>query len=562
MVFGDGVMTKDECVQYANESGLAQLAADNGSNIIFIQPVGDTWTDADADVYVNVASMMSDSSTDVFVGGVADSVNFMTQAVEKKICGSQQRIYVYGIGSGADMVANHWLKTIAAPTFWGGMLDSTMASATLEDLSDVSGLADNDIPTVSIGNGDEINAALKAANTNGLFMTADDRDYVSQAAEISAAYRRQSGVLIAIPDYASEGIVEKIEAVTVPTSSDNTFTTDADTVINYVTYYAKDLDVASETKKVPLVVTFHGGGNTALYQAMALEWPEIAKANDLIVVSVDLHYPNHTATEIVELISELEKEYPGIDTTRIYATGFSMGSVKTWDLYEQYPEVFAGLAPMHGSFGAASGANTDTLVPVFFIAGEASPLPELPNDVKDEATGAVGNNINLRVADLLKVNAVSDNYVYDGSINKWGFAADLSYTVTDTKVFTNSVLTVNLYKSGDGNYYTALASSSNQSHELFARNAWAAWDFLKQFSRNADGTITISTADYTLASDDGTVADNSYNASGITAVSDDSKAAEVTDIPKTGESILLVVIALCGMAFMLFLARNSKKEYR
>ncbi len=50
------------------------------------------------------------------------------------------------------------------------------------------------------------------------------------------------------------------------------------------------------------------------------------------------------------------------------------------------------------------------------------------------------------------------------------------------------------------------------SHEVYARNSWAAWDFLKQFSRNEDGSISIEDVTYTLASDDGKVADNSYNA--------------------------------------------------
>ena len=49
------------------------------------------------------------------------------------------------------------------------------------------------------------------------------------------------------------------------------------------------------------------------------------------------------------------------------------------------------------------------------------------------------------------------------------------------------------------------------SHEVYARNSWAAWDFLSQFSRSSDGSISIAETVYTLASDDGAVADNSYN---------------------------------------------------
>jgi hypothetical protein len=43
------------------------------------------------------------------------------------------------------------------------------------------------------------------------------------------------------------------------------------------------------------------------------------------------------------------------------------------------------------------------------------------------------------------------------------------------------------------------------------KDSWAAWDFLSQFSRNEDGSITIEPVTYTLASDDNAITDNSYN---------------------------------------------------
>ena len=68
-----------------------------------------------------------------------------------------------------------------------------------------------------------------------------------------------------------------------------------------------------------------------------------------------------------------------------------------------------------------------------------------------------------------------------------------------------------MFKSEDGKYYTSLASASNQSHEVYARNSWAAWDFLSQFSRNEDGSIEINEVTYALPSDDGEVTNNQYN---------------------------------------------------
>ena len=93
----------------------------------------------------------------------------------------------------------------------------------------------------------------------------------------------------------------------------------------------------------------------------------------------------------------------------------------------------------------------------------------------------------------------------------WGVNGDITYAVTDQKAFKDSTMTVELFQSEDGHYYTALTLSGNQAHEVYARNSWAAWDFLSQFSRAEDGSIVIGDAAYALASDDGSVADNSYN---------------------------------------------------
>ena len=52
---------------------------------------------------------------------------------------------------------------------------------------------------------------------------------------------------------------------------------------------------------------------------------------------------------MIELLEILKKKYK-IDSTRIYATGFSMGGCKTWDMIQEYPQVLAAAAPMDATF--------------------------------------------------------------------------------------------------------------------------------------------------------------------------------------------------------------------
>ena len=49
------------------------------------------------------------------------------------------------------------------------------------------------------------------------------------------------------------------------------------------------------------------------------------------------HVFRQISNEVVSLIDHLCEEY-AIDEERIYATGFSMGGIKSWDLFQQCPE--------------------------------------------------------------------------------------------------------------------------------------------------------------------------------------------------------------------------------
>lgn len=494
MVFGAAPYTAESVKAEALESGLGALAAAEGATIVFINPQGESWSEADLGVYAGLIDMYSNSSTSVYVNGIAEELNYFTGATATKILGDTGRVYIYGVGAGADFVAANLMKqVVASVTYPDGFtmtFDRTPTSVTLIAPTVIPAATEAADIAVAVVEG-PADAAEKLAGLTDKVLISDE-DITTVYSKLSGAYRRQVGILLPMIDWAAEGISESVL----------TYTASDGTSFSSVVYHAEDLAVNDAANPVPLVLTFHGGGNTALYQAQASEWPLIGKANGFITVAVDNHTAL-TATHIAELIAHLKTVY-AIDASRVYASGFSMGSVKSWDLFEQYPTLFAGLAPMSGSFAAPTGEPSGYMMPVFYVGGEASPLAELCNQ---------GADIITRVGYTLMANQVTDSYEYNAETNLfWGVNGDIVYQVTDKVAFKDSTLTVNLFQSEDGNYYTALASSGNMSHEVYARNSWAAWDFLKQFSRNEDGSISIEDVTYTLASDDGKVADNSYNA--------------------------------------------------
>ena len=152
--------------------------------------------------------------------------------------------------------------------------------------------------------------------------------------------------------------------------------------IGYFAFYNKGI---FDRGPVPLLLAFHGGGDSSFYISYISGWAEIAHRHNFLLVAIE-HHLNSTATEMVELVEHLKKVYK-IDPTRIYATGFSMGGIKTWDIIQEYPELVAAAAPMDATVDIGENVyfgkidkpvNTSVSVPIFYAAGEQTPLAELP----------------------------------------------------------------------------------------------------------------------------------------------------------------------------------------
>ena len=185
--------------------------------------------------------------------------------------------------------------------------------------------------------------------------------------------------------------------------------------------------------------------------------------------------------------SALKKRY-NIDEHRVYASGFSMGSGKTWDMFQEYPELFAGLAPHSALFPVRNNPfgmsiddprmNKTVSVPVFYSGGEKSHLPELPFQAE---TGLD------RIQYLASVNKLVKKFdVAFADKDKWpdpvyGDAADRVEKVPDES--RGSILTIRYYNSEDGVCRTALSSIDNQIHECRQHTCENAWKFLSQFTR-------------------------------------------------------------------------------
>lgn len=479
LVFAEKKMSESEAAAFAEEKGFAAIAAGYSGSVVFATAKDGAWDAADAELFRELIA--NSKIGQYYKDGVLLSRNrFTGEWGECFIRGAIFRTLIFAYGQAADYVGAHLLQTLEGQYLWGPGEITPMA-AVLEGMTKMPAVTRRDIPVVSVGNSEEVNAYLKA-NCDRLLV--QDKEDVKAAYAFAGGYKRWCGVLENEPDMDAEGMVEEADVTYVKTSPDNLGDEkDMEThPIGYLAYYRKGL---LDQGPVPLVLAFHGGGDSCYYITHVSGWWRVAQRNHFLLVAIENHL-NTTATEVMELIENLKKKYP-IDEKRIYGTGFSMGGCKSWDLYQEYPEAFAALAPMDATFEvglniygkpAPKAINENVAVPVFYAGGEVTPLPELPFQAEKCWD---------RIRYVFRVNQVKMPYdvTYEEKASWpnpiWGIDGDRTEVYRDESRQAN--LTVQLFDSVDGVCRTALASISEQGHECREHTCEMAWQFMKQFSR-------------------------------------------------------------------------------
>ncbi len=215
-------------------------------------------------------------------------------------------------------------------------------------------------------------------------------------------------------------------------------------------------------------------------------WWEVCHKYGFLYVALENHQ-FVTASEVAQVIEQLKEKYK-IDDKRIYATGFSMGSGKTWEMFQEYPEIFAGLAPASALFPVKDNPlaqshgdrfNMEVSVPMFYSGGESSHLPELPFQAESALE---------RIQYAAKVNKLKAKF--NKSFTEKDSWTDPIWSVPGEKVekvhdeTRGSDLTIHYYESEDGVIRTAFASVSGQVHECRQHTCENAWKFISKFVKD------------------------------------------------------------------------------
>lgn len=484
LVFSETKLNYEDAIHFSKEKGLDKLASDFASSVVFIYPTSGNWKNASQDIFAEIIT--NSKIHQYYENGVVKAWNRFTNKIDGYfIRGAIFRTCLFGFGESADYIAKNCLKHFEGDGLWG-RADIAPVTCILSNLSETPEIESDDIPVISYENNSEINALFTKKCT--YFLCKDSFDFYHDFYSFAKKFRRMIGKLEFDPDLSQAGLITEPGFEFIKTSSDNSgdYKNTAEHKIGYLAFYNKDL---FKNGPVPLVLGFHGGGDSCFFFSTMAGWAKIANRNNFLLVTIENHL-NSTATEMVELVEKLKKKYL-IDDSRIYATGFSMGGIKTWDLIQEYPKLIAAAAPMDATVDIGENVyfkkidkevNYSVPVPIFYAGGEITPLPELPFQAQ--------KCIN-RMKYALELNNACAEYEVslenkDNWENKiWGINGDITEKSFDNS--RNSTLTMQKFINKDGKIFNIFASISEQGHDCREHTCEHAWQFMSQFRRDKDG---------------------------------------------------------------------------
>lgn len=141
------------------------------------------------------------------------------------------------------------------------------------------------------------------------------------------------------------------------------------TTRNLIVYAPKNLPLNR-----PLIISMHGFGQDAPYQQAQAKWEPIADTAKFVVV-----YPNATEKRwdisgtsdidfILAIIDNMYSRY-GIDRSRVYLSGFSMGGMMSYYAITKIGDKIAAIAPISGYIMSGPNTNSTRPMPIIHIHG-------------------------------------------------------------------------------------------------------------------------------------------------------------------------------------------------
>lgn len=235
------------------------------------------------------------------------------------------------------------------------------------------------------------------------------------------------------------------------------FKTTSPSAIAYYEYLPSSYN--SNSNKYPVVIFLHGigerGPNTTdktilgdnIYKVANLGPPKFVKSGTqfpfiLIAPQLKSNYGTWPSSYVMEVINHVKK-YLRIDERRIYLTGLSLGGGGTWVTAQDYPKLFAAVAPVCGGYNSPSKASalSKENLPVWAFHGDKDTVVPLSRTV---------NMVNAINTCVPTPSPLSKLTIYPGvAHNAWDYAYRTDHSLHNPNVYEWIVSKTNTVNAGN-----------------------------------------------------------------------------------------------------------------
>lgn len=269
-----------------------------------------------------------------------------------------------------------------------------------------------------------------------------------------------------------------------------TFKTTSPSTIAYYEYVPSDYN--SNSNKYPVVIFLHGigerGPNTTdknilddhISKVAKLGPPKHAKAGTkfpflLIAPQLKSNYGNWPTSYVMEVISHVKK-YLRIDEKRIIITGLSLGGGGAWTMAQDYPKLFAAVAPVCGGYNSTSKAVN--------IGKEHLPVWASHGDL--DTTVPMSKTVNMvNAVNSHKPNPLAKVTIYKGvKHNAWDYAYRTDHSLHNPNLYEWMMKQTN--KKNAGNNIPTANANTDQTKSLASTSTTTIFGS----GSDSDGTIS------------------------------------------------------------------------
>jgi len=491
-----GYASQDAAITAMTNAGLVSRAEADRAVLIVQNPVtGGAWSADDLKVYDGAMHYIWGANT----------------AASGKLALSYYRLdYMVGEGAGSSFinqymtVAPQVYRVAGIATFGGTMPDVTAGSAVpaylvgasqkaVDFYKGANGVDKATAADTSVNSANEAKKVIvsSAANTSFDKTLLDDAyerlfRYTTRQALSTAVFQNNGDTiedftLMERPNLTKLNLTQRL------VSGAETGTTGETRWYEWLPNEVLDGMASGSTKKYPLVVDVHGGGDHEIYEAESNGWMQLAGEKKVIVIAP---FDEDNGQLMMNMIAAVKAKYP-IDPSRVYMTGFSRGAGNTWTTMAANPDQFAAVAPMSSPSGGTNRAaqlapwNDKIDLPMWFSVNSqeyaALDKTQTPWRIRLPHLQNLNNMFALNGIAIPPLNAVPWTTNDFTTYPLYGFPLNEQRTIP-TKY--GHDITEGTFRNAYGVPLMKLAIVQGLEHTHYMPLANVAWDFMSKFSRD------------------------------------------------------------------------------